>query len=101
MQHTKFFISLLWFFCILSTSWAGQKVVLKVFHAGSLSIPFSKMEKEFEAKYPSVDIIREASGSRKAARKITDLKKPCDIMASADYTVIDEPDKKGCNMGVF
>jgi molybdate/tungstate transport system substrate-binding protein len=61
-----------------------------IFNAGSLTIPFAQMEKEFEAKYPQVDVLREAAGSRKCARKITDLKKPSDIMASADYTVIDQ-----------
>ena len=61
-----------------------------IFHAGSLTVPFAKMEREFEAKYPKVDIIREPAGSRRCARKIADLKKPCDIMASADYTVIDK-----------
>jgi molybdate/tungstate transport system substrate-binding protein len=34
--------------------------------------------------------LREASGSQNAARKVSDLKKPCDIMASADYKVIDK-----------
>jgi molybdate/tungstate transport system substrate-binding protein len=60
-----------------------------IFHAGSLTVPFAQMEKEFEARHSNVDIIREPSGSRRCARKIADLKKPCDIMASADYTVID------------
>jgi len=74
------------------TGWTGEnqptgKVI--IFHAGSLTIPFAKMEKVFEAKYPGVDINREPAGSRKCARKISDLKKPCDIMASADFTVID------------
>ena len=61
-----------------------------IFHAGSLSVPFEATEKAFEAKYPQVDVLREAGGSTKCARKISDLKKPCDIMASADYTVIDK-----------
>ena len=69
---------------------AGMSGKMVMFHAGSLTIPFAKMEKEFEAKYPKVDVLREAAGSQKCARKITDLKKPCDIMASADYTVIDK-----------
>jgi molybdate/tungstate transport system substrate-binding protein len=34
--------------------------------------------------------LREAAGSQACARKITDLHKPCDIMASADYSVIDK-----------
>ncbi len=62
---------------------------LVIFHAGSLTIPFEKMENEFEAQYPRVDVLREPAGSVKCARKITELKKPCDIMASADFTVID------------
>jgi molybdate/tungstate transport system substrate-binding protein len=63
---------------------------LTMFHAGSLTVPFVAMEKAFEANYPKVDLQREAAGSQKCARKITDLKKPCDIMASADYKVIDK-----------
>jgi len=61
-----------------------------IFNAGSLTMPLAQMEKEFEAKYPGVDVLREAGGSQQCARKIIDLKKPCDIMASADYTVIDK-----------
>jgi len=61
-----------------------------IFNAGSLTIPFAKMEKVFESRCPKVDILREPAGSRRCARKITDLKKPCDIMASADFTVIDQ-----------
>jgi len=62
---------------------------LVIFHAGSLAIPFKQISRAFTAKYPQVRIYREAAGSRTCARKITDLKKPCDVMASADYTVID------------
>lgn len=60
-----------------------------IYHAGSLAVPFAEVEKVFEAKYPQYDILREASGSRAAARKITDIGKPADVMASADYKVID------------
>ena len=60
-----------------------------VFHAGSLSVPFAEIEKAFEAKYPQYDVQRESSGSRAAARKITDIGKSADVMASADYKVID------------
>jgi len=63
---------------------------LTMFHAGSLSVPFGSMEKAIEAKYPNLDLLREPSGSQKAARKIAELHKPCDIMASADYRVIDK-----------
>ena len=66
---------------------AKQKIV--VFHAGSLSVPFAAIEKAFEAKYPQYDVVREAAGSRASARKITDIGKPADVMASAAYKVID------------
>jgi molybdate/tungstate transport system substrate-binding protein len=69
---------------------AEPKGKLVMFHAGSLTMPFETMEKEFEKRYPGVDLQREASGSQAAARKITVLKKPCDIMASADFKVIDK-----------
>ncbi|MBN1545249.1 MAG: tungstate ABC transporter substrate-binding protein WtpA [Syntrophaceae bacterium] len=69
---------------------AAPKGTVVMFHAGSLSVPFEAMEKEFEAMYPGVDLQREASGSQAAARKVSDLNKPCDIMASADYKVIDK-----------
>jgi len=73
--------------CPLAAEPQGKLVM---FHAGSLSVPFEAMEKAFEAKFPKVDLLREGSGSQAAARKITELGKPCDIMASADYTVIDK-----------
>ena len=63
---------------------------LVIFHAGSLSVPLEKMEKDFEKIYPQVDIQREAAGSRECAKKVTDLDKKADIIASADYTVIDQ-----------
>jgi len=71
----------------VSASYAKEKVV--VFHAGSLSVPFSQIEKAFELKYPKFDVVREAAGSRACARKITDIHKPADVMASAAYKVID------------
>lgn len=69
---------------------AEPQGVVTMFHAGSLSVPLAAIEKAFEARYPKVDIQREGSGSQKAARKVSDLGKPCDIMASADYKVIDK-----------
>lgn len=65
------------------------KEIITVFHAGSLAVPFSQVEKAFESKYPQYDVQREASGSRAAARKISEIGKAADVMASADYKVID------------
>ena len=72
-----------------------------VFHAGSLTVPFAKMEKVFEAAHPGVDILREAGGSTKMARMISELNRAADIMASADFKVIDKtliPDKATWNI---
>ena len=63
---------------------------LVVFHAGSLSVPFAEISKAFEAKHPGVKVLAEAAGSRDTARKVSDLKRPCDVLGSADAEVIDE-----------
>lgn len=63
---------------------------LIIFHAGSLSVPMKEITTAFKKENPEVNIMMEAAGSIECARKITELKKPCDIMASADYTVIDK-----------
>ncbi|WP_163328864.1 tungstate ABC transporter substrate-binding protein WtpA [Desulfurobacterium thermolithotrophum] len=73
---------------ITSTAFATEKTTLIIFHAGSLSVPFKKMEEEFEKEHPNIDVRREPSGSVKAIRKVTDLHKPCDVVASADYSLI-------------
>jgi molybdate/tungstate transport system substrate-binding protein len=73
-----------------TAEWQKVSGVLTIFHAGSLSVPFEAMEKEVEHMYPDLDIQREAAGSTASARKISELGKPADIMASADYTVIDK-----------
>jgi len=73
----------------LATVPHGTSNELIIFHAGSLALPFKQICEEFKKQHPSVNIFREIAGSRECARKITDLAKPCDVMASADYAVID------------
>lgn len=63
---------------------------LSVFHAGSLSVPFRQISADFKKLHPKVIVNLEAAGSRTCARKISELKRHCDVMASADYTVIDQ-----------
>ncbi len=46
------------------------------------------MEKLYEEMNEGIDVVRESCGSRRCARMITDIKKPCDIMGSADVEVI-------------
>jgi molybdate/tungstate transport system substrate-binding protein len=66
-----------------------QKEII-IFHAGSLSVPFKQLADEYEKLNPGIKILTEPAGSLVCARKITELEKPCDIIASADYMVIDE-----------
>ncbi len=66
-----------------------QKEII-IFHAGSLSMPFKDLAEEYEEMNPGVKILMEPAGSLVCARKITELGKPCDIIASSDYFVIDE-----------
>jgi molybdate/tungstate transport system substrate-binding protein len=61
-----------------------------IFHAGSLSVPLRQLKDIYEQRNPGVKILLEPAGSLVCARKITELKKPCDILASADYFVINE-----------
>ena len=65
-----------------------SKLTLKIFHAGSLSVPFREYEKIYEKEHPNVDVQREAAGSVACVRKIIDLNKKADVLASADYSLI-------------
>jgi molybdate/tungstate transport system substrate-binding protein len=78
--------------CVVAplTALAAPSGKLIIFHAGSLSVPFAAMEKAFEANYPEVDVLREAGGSTKMARLISEVGKTADLMASADFKVIDK-----------
>lgn len=72
-----------------------------IFHAGSLSLPLKKIAEQYMKENPDVTIEMESAGSVACARKITELKKPCDIMASADYQIIDKmliPDYSSWNI---
>jgi molybdate/tungstate transport system substrate-binding protein len=74
----------LWYYW--STS--SQKTVLKVFCAGSLTLPFEDIESQFEADNPNVDVQLEPAGSVACVQKITETGEECDVLASADYTLI-------------
>ena len=68
---------------------APESRKLIIYHAGSLSVPFKKLEGLFEKQHPGVDVQRHAYGSAMAICRVTELKKPADIVASADYRLID------------
>lgn len=66
------------------------QIYLKIFHAGSLSEPLSEIEKEFEEKHKNVDVQREAAGSVETIKKVTQLNKEADVVASADALLISQ-----------
>lgn len=64
----------------------GQEKLI-VFHAGSLTKPMQKFSRMFEEKY-GVRVYCEAAGSAATIRKVVDLHRKADVVASADYSLI-------------
>jgi molybdate/tungstate transport system substrate-binding protein len=67
---------------------AEETQIVKVFHAGSLTVPFEEAETQFEALHPNVDVQRESHGSVAAIQQITEVGKIGDVLGSADYSLI-------------
>lgn len=67
---------------------SNKKKSLTIFHAGSLAKPFKEMKAEFEKENFNINVLLEAAGSIECVRKITELKRRADVMASADEFVI-------------
>ncbi len=66
------------------------RTTLTIYHAGSLTIPFDEVTKEFNKLYPDIKVETGAAGSATAIRKVTELGKKAGIIASADYILIPE-----------
>lgn len=62
---------------------------LTIFHAGSLAVPFRRLSELYRKQHPGIEVRTEAAGSRDTARKVSDLHRPCDVLASADYRVVE------------
>ncbi|QDR79464.1 substrate-binding domain-containing protein [Sporomusa termitida] len=63
---------------------------LTIFHAGSLSRVLQPIALAFELQNPGISVHLEGSGARMAARKAIQHPDTCDIVASADYSIIDD-----------
>ena len=61
---------------------------LPVFIAGSLTVPFAAVTKEYNKIYPNVEVLTEAAGSATTIRKVTELHKECGVIGSADYKIV-------------
>jgi molybdate/tungstate transport system substrate-binding protein len=82
------------------TLWKNR-ITLKVFHAGSLTLPLEEIKTRFERDFASyrppgslivysVEVQLEPAGSVQCIRKITELGEEADVLASADYSLIPE-----------
>jgi molybdate/tungstate transport system substrate-binding protein len=69
---------------------AGERETLVVYHAGSLSVPMKNLAEGFRKENPGVIFKMEAAGSIHCIRKITELNQSCDVLAVADYSLVDE-----------
>jgi len=77
----------------------SESGTLSVFCAGSLILPFSELEKAFEAANPGIEVQTEFHGSIQVMRHVTDLHEAIDVVATADQALIpmlmyatDDPD---------
>jgi molybdate/tungstate transport system substrate-binding protein len=90
MKKIISFILILLVFSLVSCQNTGKENRLVVFHAGSLSLPMKALADSFTVLHPKIQFRMEAAGSVDCARKITELGRSCDLLASADYQVIEQ-----------
>lgn len=65
-----------------------EKIELKVICAGSLMVPFTEVEKAYEAQNSHVDVLTEGHGSVQVIRQVTELGTEADVIAVADHSLI-------------
>jgi molybdate/tungstate transport system substrate-binding protein len=73
---------------MISCGSGERKVQLKISNAASLIVPLQAMEKEFESKYPNIDVMLEGHGSLQVIRSVTELGENVDLAAVADYQLV-------------
>lgn len=71
-------------------STSSESGTIVIYAADSLGSQLNATAKEFKNQHPNVNVEIHYSGSQAAIRQITDLNKSADIMASADYGLIDQ-----------
>ena len=81
---------IIFFIMIIALSlFAFSGETITIFHAGSLTLPFKIITKNF-TKDTGIKVLTVSGGSRGLIRQITELGKTPDILASADYRLIKE-----------
>ena len=69
---------------------SSESGTIIIYAADSLGSQLNATAQEFKKQHPNVNVEIHYSGSQAAIRQITDLNKSADIMASADYGLIDQ-----------
>ena len=69
---------------------AGNSQILNIIHAGSLAVPMKNLADAFRLENPGIEIRMEPAGSIQCIRKITELGQTCDVLAVADFSLIDD-----------
>ena len=65
-----------------------EKTEILILNAGSLVIPFSQLEKEYERLNPDVDLRFEGHGSIQVIRHVTEIGDLADLAVVADYSLL-------------
>lgn len=86
------FLRLFLFFLLVSIVSCSPKrrEELIIFHASTFSRAINDLVNEFKKIHPQIKVITESSGSREACFKVSQLKRRADILALADYLVIED-----------
>jgi len=90
VMRGKIFVLIAAFLILGCSAPVEQKVTLKIFHAGSLTEPIKAFKEVFESMYPEVAVQNEAAGSTTSIRKITELGRRADVVAVADYSLVQQ-----------
>lgn len=93
-RELAFFLALIWWLAA-RPAWpeSGKDALsgdLIIYHAGSLAVPLREVCAAFMREHPQIRCLSEAAGSRLCARKISELRQPCDVLLVSDYRVIGE-----------
>lgn len=67
---------------------AANAAALAVYAAGTLAVPFHRIDRAFERVHPGVTVHAQFGGSVMMARRIADLHQRADVYAAAAYGVI-------------
>jgi molybdate/tungstate transport system substrate-binding protein len=89
LRHVSALICALLMLVSAACGYAAPSGELVIYNAGSLTVPLQKMIEKFHLLYPEVKVVTKGGGSTAMARLISAGGEKADIMASADYKVID------------